>query len=203
MVGDRRIELRWRAFTEPAAPRASPQRNGRIFSCRAELRVRTGIEPVSLHRQWSCLTRCIADLAVTLGPRTCRPPAGKSGRPPRASWGPRLVRLVRLERTLRARSTHSLCRLGYRRVKNKFGGPGWIQTNAGRAPGRLRGGCRRSLGYWSRSENVESLKDVVGLAPTMRRLRARRAKSPVRSLLGSRGQNAACLCCSCLLTRLR
>jgi hypothetical protein len=90
------------------------------------------------------------------------------------------------------------CWLGYRRVKNEFGGPGWIQTNAGRAPGRLRGGCRRSLGYWSRSENVEFLEDTVGLAPTMRRLRASRVKSPVRSLLRSRVRNAVCLCCSCL-----
>jgi hypothetical protein len=35
------------------------------------------------------------------------------------------------------------------RLEDQVGGPGWIQTNAGLTPGRLRGGCRRSLGYWS------------------------------------------------------
>jgi hypothetical protein len=42
MVGDQRIELRWRAFTEPAAPRASPEpvassrspREGQVFPSR-------------------------------------------------------------------------------------------------------------------------------------------------------------------------
>ena len=132
MVGDRRIELRWRAFTEPAAPRASPECNGAFYR-RAELAVRTGIEPVSLHGQWSCLTRCIADLAVILGPRDPWPASRKERADAPRVLGPRLVRLVRLERTLCALSTHSLCRLGYRRVKNEVGGPGWIQTNAGRA----------------------------------------------------------------------
>jgi hypothetical protein len=110
----------------------------------------------------------------------------------------------------------------------QIGGPGWIQTNAGLTPGRLRGGCRRSLGYWSencvgylrdhpsksavagfdtsaqvntpdlggRSSRGPELEDTVGLAPTLRRLRASRVKSPVRSLLRSRVRNGVCLRCS-------
>jgi hypothetical protein len=41
----------------------------------------------------------------------------------------------------------------------RLGGSGWIQTNAGLTPGRLRGGCRRSLGYWS-VMNVGYLRDA-------------------------------------------
>src|SRR6516165_768862 len=111
MVGDRRIELRWRAFTEPAAPRASPERlrAGRTrhaigqgvlsheTSPIVELAACTGIKPVSLHGQWSCLVRCIADLADPL-----------------QTW-----------RT------------------------GLDSNQRGAVARPLRGGCRRSLGYWS------------------------------------------------------
>jgi hypothetical protein len=69
---------------------------------------------------------------------------------------PELVRLVRFERTLCAPSTHSLCLLGYRRVKDK----GWrtrLDSNQrGAGPGRLRGGCRRSLGYWSKIADLQT-----------------------------------------------
>ncbi len=73
MVGDRKwwviresnsagVLLQSRPLPEPHPNSASGVDPARVPSP-SELAVRTGIEPVSLHGQWSCLTRCIADLA--------------------------------------------------------------------------------------------------------------------------------------------
>jgi hypothetical protein len=107
MVGDRRIELRWRAFTEPAAPRASP--------------------------------------------------------------GLRRMGRTRLDSNQRGADARPL--------KRRLPSIAWLLV---------------------RYSTIGILEDTVGLAPTLRRLRASRVKSPVRSLLRSRVRNGVCLRCSFL-----
>jgi hypothetical protein len=204
----------------------------------AELAVRTGIEPVSLHGQWSCLTRCIADLTDSWAPprlfrQRASLPRDREGRerdPDWCVWPDSNGHCMRSQRTPSAYwGTDAWKNIAKFVFQYRIGGPGWIQTNAGRTPGRLRGGCRRSLGYWSAIivgclrdappksavgdfdaysaqlgkpdlgrclEEGPELEDTVGLAPTLRRLRASRVKSPVRSLLRSRVRNGICLRCS-------
>jgi hypothetical protein len=115
-----------------------------------------------------------------------------------------MVRLVRFERTLHALSTHSLCRLGYRRLEEVEDQVGFKPTRGRARPLKRRlpsiawllvrdwrTSMVEKLGLW----RTPILEDTVGLAPTLRRWCASRVKSPVRSLLRSRVRNGVCLHC--------
>ena len=151
MVGDQRIELRWRAFTEPAAPRASPE-----LCCEGSNPPCNGLPPVPLKwrpaRESNPSHSMDSGAASSDASQACGSQVTARGGsvrllarvadPDWCVWSDSNGHWVRPQRTPSAG-------WGTDAWKIRFGGPGWIQTNAGLPPGRLRGGCRRSLGYWS------------------------------------------------------
>ena len=101
-----RIKSEGRLVGEPVS---IPDHVGdRLSPEHALMATRRGFDPLSPRRQRGRLTRCVT--------------------------GRELVRAVRLERTLYALSTHSLCRLGYARVVDTPGNdPGPDRLRAGRS----------------------------------------------------------------------
>jgi hypothetical protein len=86
------------------------------------------------------------------------------------------------------------------RLQDQVGGPGWrtrLDSNQRGADARPLKRRLPSIAWLLvRYSTIGILEDTVGLAPTLRRLRASRVKSPVRSLLRSRVRNGVCLRCS-------